>query len=414
MKKRQDNNRTVLRKGESQRADGRYDFRWTDANGKRHSIYAPTLKELREREKEIELDTLQNINSASRYMTVNDMYKKWCEVKRGIKDNTLQNYKYMYENFVRPSNLGRKRLSDVKKSDVKAFFNNLVEERGLLTSTLDSVQTVLYQVFNLAVEDDYLRSNPSANALKELKRAYNLTPEKRKALTLKEERIFLDFLRRSPTYEHWYPIFAVMLGTGMRVSETVGLRWEDIDLDAGMISVNHALVYYKHATDGCYQNVHTPKSKAGHRMIAMQDFVKEAFLMEKAYQEAMDLHCKATIDGYTNFIFVNRDGATQHQGTLNKAIQRITKACNIEIIGKNPDEEFPTLLPRFSCHTLRHTFTTRMVEAGVNLKVIQDTLGHSDISTTLNIYADVTKEARMESAKQLEAFYKKNASIQKS
>lgn len=412
MKKRLDTNRTVLRKGESQRSDGRYDFRWTDANGKRHSIYAPTLKELRQREKEIELDNLQNINTANRYLIVNDMYKRWCEVKRGIKDNTLQNYKYMYESFVQPSKLGRKRISEVKKSDIKAFFNNLVEERGIRASTLDSVQTVLYQVFNLAVEDDYLRSNPSANALKELKRAYNLTPEKRKALTLEEERIFLGFLRQTPTYKHWYPVFAVMLGTGMRVSETVGLRWEDIDFDAGMINVNHTLVYYKHATDGCYQNVHTPKSKAGNRMIAMQDFVKEAFLMEKAYQEAMDLHCNVTIDGYTNFIFVNRNGATQHQGTLNKAIRRITKACNNEIIEQHPDEEFPILLPHFSCHTLRHTFTTRMVEAGVNLKVIQDTLGHADISTTLNIYADVTKEARMESAKQLENFYKKNASSQ--
>lgn len=409
MKKRQDTNRIVLRKGESRRPDGRYDFRWTDANGKRHSIYAATLQELRQKEKDIQLDTLQNINTNNRYTTVNDMYQKWLELKRGIKDNTLQNYRYMYENFVQSSRLGKMRVSDVRKSDVKAFYNTLVEERGLQSSTLDSIQAVLYQVFDMAVEDEYLRSNPSSNALKEIKRVYNLRPTKRKALTLEEERIFLDFLQSSPTYQHWYPVFAVMLGTGMRVSEIAGLRWEDIDLDKEIISVNHTLVYYKHAVNGCYQNIHSPKSAAGNRIIAMQKTVKEAFIMERDYQNAMDHHCTVTIDGYTNFIFINRFGATVHQGTLNKAIRRIVNACNNEIVDKDPDNELPTLLPNFSCHTLRHTFTTRLVEAGINLKVIQDTLGHADISTTLNIYADVTKEARMESAKKLETFYQKNA-----
>lgn len=409
MKKRQDTNRIVLRKGESRRPDGRYDFRWTDANGKRHSIYAATLQELRQKEKDIQLDTLQNINTNNRYTTVNDMYQKWLELKRGIKDNTLQNYRYMYENFVQSSRLGKMRVSDVRKSDVKAFYNTLVEERGLQSSTLDSIQAVLYQVFDIAVEDEYLRSNPSSNALKEIKRVYNLRPTKRKALTLEEERIFLDFLQSSPTYQHWYPVFAVMLGTGMRVSEIAGLRWEDIDLDKEIISVNHTLVYYKHAVNGCYQNIHSPKSAAGNRIIAMQKTVKEAFIMERDYQNAMDHHCTVTIDGYTNFIFINRFGATVHQGTLNKAIRRIVNACNNEIVDKDPDNELPTLLPNFSCHTLRHTFTTRLVEAGINLKVIQDTLGYADISTTLNIYADVTKEARMESAKKLETFYQKNA-----
>ena len=93
-----------------------------------------------------------------------------------------------------------------------------------------------------------------------------------------------------------------------------------------------------------------------------------------------------------DFIFVNRFGECQHQGTLNKAIRRIIRDCNDEVLAKNPNST--VLLPRFSCHTLRHTFTTRMCEAGVNIKVIQDALGHSDISTTLNIYADVTKELR--------------------
>ena len=124
----------------------------------------------------------------------------------------------------------------------------------------------------------------------------------------------------------------------------------------------------------------------------MLDFVKEAFIMEREYQDMLGIQCEVTIDGYTDFIFVNRDGNTQHQANLNKAIRRIIRDCNDEELLK--DENTSLLLPHFSCHSLRHTFTTRMCEAGVNVKVIQDALGHQDISTTLNIYADVTKELK--------------------
>ena len=122
---------------------------------------------------------------------------------------------------------------------------------------------------------------------------------------------------------------------------------------------------------------------------SMIDFVKEAFLMEKERQDMLDVHCEATVDGYTDFIFINRFGQPQHQSTLNKAIRRIIRDCNDEQFLKDGNPK--VLLPHFSCHSLRHTFTTRMCEAGVNVKVIQDTLGHKDISTTLNIYTDVTK-----------------------
>ena len=124
----------------------------------------------------------------------------------------------------------------------------------------------------------------------------------------------------------------------------------------------------------------------------MLGIVKDAFLTEQRYQEENGIHCEATIDGYTDFIFVNRFGQPQHQGTLNKALRRIIRDCNDEVLQQG--KRNPVLLPLFSCHILRHTFTTRMCEAGVNIKVIQDTLGHADVSTTLNIYADVTKELK--------------------
>ena len=146
--------------------------------------------------------------------------------------------------------------------------------------------------------------------------------------------------------------------------------------------------------------MNTPKTKAGQRKIPMTELVKEAFKQELQYQKESGIRCEVSIDGYTDFIFVNRFGHAQHQGTLNKALRRIIRDCNDEVLAK---EKSPSvLLPRFSCHILRHTFTTRLCEAGINIKVIQDVLGHADVGTTLNVYADVTKDLKMREFQKLD------------
>ncbi len=391
-KRRLDSNRIALKAGESQRPNGTYCYRYRSRDGKTHAIYAKTLEELREKEKKLCVDLYDGVRTDGATLSVNDMFDRWCELKRGLKDNTFSNYKYMYNTYVRKS-FGKVRVKDVKKSDVKRFYNLLADDHILSIATIDSVHTVLHQVFNLAVDDNYIRVNPSDNMLKELKLSHNFGVEKRKALTKAEQDLFLDYLKRTPKYNHWYPVFAVMVGTGMRVGEAVGLRWCDIDLDKKYININHTLVYYNQGgCGGCHFAVNTPKTKAGCRDIPMFDFVKEAFLQEKAYQDELNISCKVSVDGFTDFIFVNRFGETQHQGTLNKAIRRIIRDCNDEVLLNHNGDGEPLLLPPFSCHTLRHTFATRLCEMEVYYKTIQDVLGHSDISVTMNIYADVTKE----------------------
>lgn len=287
--KRKDKARVVLRKGESQRKDGKYDFRWTSPDGKRHSIYAATLEELREKENDIQRDSLEGIKAEARYVTLNDVFTLWAKVKHGLKDNTFQNYLYLYRQFVEPD-FGKSKVSALKKSDVKQFYNTLADERGLQISTIDSVHTVLHQVLDMAVDDCYLRSNPSDNVLRELKKAHQFETNRRKALTVAEQNLLLSYLSKTPKYQHWYPIFAVMLGTGLRVGEATGLRWCDVDFEESTISVNHTLVNYDHRENnggkkGCYFNCHSPKTKAGVRTVPMMDFVKEAFEKERAYQE---------------------------------------------------------------------------------------------------------------------------------
>ena len=377
-------------------------------SGAVYGIYkGDTLDELRYKEEQIAKDKSDGIKAEARYTTVNDIYELWKDLKRGLKNNTFENYKYMYETFVRHQ-IGSKTVSSLRKTDIKRFYNYLADERHLKPATIDNIHTVLHQILDMAVDDDYIRNNPSNNVLKELKQSHCFQTEKRRALTKPEQELFLDYLKNSPTSKYWYPVFAVMIGTGLRVGEVTGLRWCDIDLEEGIIDVNHTLVYYDHRTEGskrgCYFNVNTTKTPAGRRKVPMLGFVKEAFLMEKERQELLDLHCEATVDGYTDFIFINRFGQPQHQATLNKAIRRIIRDCNDEQLLK--DENAEVLLPHFSCHSLRHTFTTRMCEAGVNVKVIQDTLGHKDISTTLNIYTDVTKELRKSEFEGLDSYFK--------
>lgn len=408
VERRKDNKRRVLKEGEYQRSSGTYEFKWRDKRGNRHSISAVTLEELREKELDVLRDVLDGVKVDKNNLTVNDMYNSWIQLKRGLKENTFSNYKYMYKMFVEPD-FGKNRITDLKRSDVRGFYNFLAEEKHVQINTIDSIHTVLHQVLEIAVEDDYLRYNPSDNALKELKKAINFEVEKRRALTVSEQEIFEAFLRKKGQYHRWYPVFTVMLWTGMRVGEITGLRWCDIDLEEGSINVNHTLVYFdKRAEERCTFAINTTKTKAGERSIPMLPKVKEAFLMEKEYQRECGVKSESVVDGYQDFIFVNRFGNVQHQGTLNKALRRIIRDCNFEILDKSNQED-AIILPKFSNHSLRHTFTTRMCEAGVNIKAMQEILGHADAETTMDIYAEATKELKKSELINFEEFFARNS-----
>lgn len=405
VERRKDNKNRVLKEGEYQRSCGTYEFKWRDKRGNRHSISAVTLEELREKEIDVLRDIMDGVREDKKNLTINDLYHQWEQLKRGLKENTFKNYIYLYGQFVEPD-FGKSRIADLKRTDVRAFYNTLADERHLKASTIDGIHTVLHQVLELGVEDDYLRYNPSDNALKELKKAHGDDSEKRKALTLEEQQLFESFLAEPGQYNKWYPIFTVMLWTGLRVGEVTGLRWCDIDLEKGEIDINHTLVYFSRGKkDGCTFAVNTPKTEAGKRTVPMLPIVKEAFLLEKQNQQDFEIKCRANIDGYTDFIFVNRFGDVQHQGTLNKALRRIIRDCNYEVLDKNTGNNDPVLLPKFSNHSLRHTFTTRMCEAGVNVKAMQDILGHADAETTMNIYAEATHDLKRAELISFEEFF---------
>ena len=147
--KRKDNKGRNLRQGESQRADGRYMYRYTDVNGSRKTIYSMDLAELRDMEKEIERNLEDGISTDTK-TTLNDMYHRYMESKTELKATTKGNYQYMYEHFVMGTALGKKQVSKIKYSDVKAYYNSLVKQLvGCYRSSQSRLTIIDFHSFHL-------------------------------------------------------------------------------------------------------------------------------------------------------------------------------------------------------------------------------------------------------------------------
>ena len=139
-------------------------------------------------------------------------------------------------------------------------------------------------------------------------------------------------------------------------------------------------------------HITTPKTESGKRNIPMMSEVRKALIEERKAQFSKGFN-GTVIDGYSGFIFTNKVGYVHNPMTINRAIERIRKAYNEEEeINAKKQKREPILIPHFSVHNLRHTFCTRFCENETNVKVIQEIMGHSDISTTMNIYAEATEK----------------------
>lgn len=220
---------------------------------------------------------------------------------------------------------------------------------------------------------------------------------KRHALTIPQQKALINYIEENPEHAGWYPIVTVLLGTGMRIGECLGLRWEDVDFDKKMISVNHSLSDRPMGKERkCERHIMELKTAAGTRVIPMIDEVVDAFLQKYQIQKCLGF-CTDVIDGYKGFIFSTSHGTLYQAAAINQALHRIQESYNKEEAEKAKKERRdPVLLPEFSCHHLRHTFCTRFCENETNLKVIQEIMGHADIQTTMDIYAEATEEKKQE------------------
>lgn len=389
--KRKDKNRIVLKTGESYRKnDDRYSYRWTDSTGERHTVYAKTLDALRQLEQDVATDISDGLRPCST-MTLNDIFETWKSITRGLSTSTYQYHHYWYNRYVRDS-FGKRQIKSIKKSDVKLFYTRLVDS-GVGIAGVGQINKILSQLFNVAVEDEYLRNNPTKGAFKDLKAMY--PREKHHALTANQTRLFVDYLSTEESNKRMYPLFIALLNTGMRLGEATGLTWNDIDFEKNEIHVNRTLSYFFHSTErdrrsGTYFEIHTPKTESGTRVIPMLRVVRDALIFEKETQDKLGVQCEMTVDGVSDFVFLNNNGHPYQPATVRYHLKRIIEQCN----QRQLEIGSSLYLPTFSCHTLRHTFATRLCERGVNVKVIQDVMGHANVSITLNIYTDVTAESK--------------------
>lgn len=349
-------------------------------------------------------DRLDGIDSlTAKNQSLNEIFDKYMATRKDLAARTYAGYLYQYNLHVRQT-IGKRKIKDIKYSDILYFYKVLMEEHNLSYGTIEHLQREIHPAFEMAVRDCIIRTNPTHKVLGQLKKQTGAKRGVRNALTPEQQKAFLQFMDGHPVYAHWKPIFTFFIGTGVRVGELSGLRWCDIDFENGFITVDHAVVYFagKMNKTGKRLYISTPKTEAGIRKIPLVKEVRKALEEIKEYQLENGVFCKSDIDGYTDFIFLNRFGNVFIQPDLDRALGRIIDAYNnTELHNAALKKREAMLLPNFTCHSLRHTFCARFCELESNLKVIQSVMGHVDIGTTMNIYAEVSEARKKQSMEAL-------------
>lgn len=403
-KARKDNKGRALQKGEIQRSqDNRYVYTYTTPSGKRGYVYAVTLQELREKEKQLIRDQLDGLDLyVAGKADLNFVVDRYMATKNNLASSTYANYRYTYDHFCKDT-LGKRKIAEIKYSDMLHFYLHLIEE-GIKVKTVESLHCVLHPAFDLAVRDDIIRKNPSDGVISEIKKRQGGKQKVQRALTLEQQKRLMDYVTDHPLYDYWRPLFTVLLGTGCRIGEICGLRWQDVDLEKRVIDINHSMTYFRRGKQPPYTfefKFGPPKTKAGIRKIPMLDEVYD--VLKELFDEQKESGVSPlVVDGATGFIFINKVGTLHKHSAIDHAIRRIVNNCNAEeIVKAKKEHRDPILLPFFSCHTFRHTFCTRFCENETNVKVIQSVMGHADINTTMDIYAEVTEAKKRESMENL-------------
>lgn len=380
---RKDNKGRVLKDGESQRNDFTYMYRYTDIDKKRKTVYAGTLDELRKKEEKISENLKIDIFADSN-LTVHKLLKDYLADKMNLAANTENNYVYCYERYIRGTFLEYYKVTDLNKRIMMKFYKS-VKDKNIGNGTIHILHNLLYPAMEEAVESKIISFNPCKNCMKEF--PIGEDAEEKIPLSIKEQKKLLEFIKGNKMYKRYYALFYFMLSTGCRIGETIGLTWDDIKLDEEnpYVSINHQLIYG--AVDKKFKfYINKPKTKSGIRYIPISEKMKETLIEYKNtffneyFKEGIE------IDGYSGFVFITKNGTPQKPNTINRVILSLIRFNNEKEIEKVKEEKDRVLLPHFSCHSLRHTACTRMSESGINPKVIQYIMGHSNYDITMNIY----------------------------
>lgn len=278
--------------------------------------------------------------------------------------------------------LGRMVFQEVEP--VPVFLPKEKQVDGKSYSAIHSVRGVLRPAFQMAVDDNILRKNPFEFMLVTVIVNDAVT---REAITRKEERTFLNFIKNDKHYCKYYDGMYIFFKTGMRISEFTGLTIKDIDMVNRTINIDHQL-----QKTGTEVYIDTTKTYAGERVILMADDVYECF--KRILKNRKPPKIEPIIDGYSGFLWFDKDEKPMVAMHWEKYFQHAVKKYN---------KIYKIQLPQITPHVCRHTYCSNMAKSGMNPKVLQYLMGHSDISVTLNTYTHLKLDDAREEMEALKA-----------
>ena len=357
-----------LGKGITQRKDGLYQARFTNRFGKRQTIYAKTVTEITKKLREEQYHDEKQINVVDTSMTLNEWFDKWLSTcKKHCRDTTIRTYTIQYNRL--SESLGWRKLSKLNLVIMQDAFNELATDNMRC-----DCKALLVDILNRAVEADLLVKNVALGINTILD---NAEQEEKRILSDEEVRILLNASKGGQLY----PVFVLGLGTGMRVGEMLGLTWDCVDFEHGIIDVQKTLCYLPNDGVAIYE-FHAPKTKAGKRQIPMTKEVRDVLLAQKEWKDHVSVRHNPRV-GMENLVFCSKTNNPIHESNIRGAIRYLIDKINKE----NPDLNFEAFTP----HSLRHTFATKAIARGMRPKTLQKILGHNSLQMTMDLYCHVEK-----------------------
>lgn len=379
-----------LGKGICQRKDGWYIARFTNRMGNRMTKNFQTVPEARKWLEEVKYaDSHEDVFVASD-MTVDEWFKLWVEeIVGNLAPNTLRNYNERYNINVKPV-IGQLKLSEVKPLHCKMVLNRMEKEYS--GSTVRLTYIAMGAMFKSALQNGMIVRHPmdGVRYTKPIRAVSDI-----KFLTVEEQALFLEVAERS----HNYYQYALLLETGLRTGELIGLTWDAIDWKKRTLTVNKTLEY-RH-DQGCWR-AGPPKSQQSYRTIPLT--AKAYSILKAVASEAKDRKKSELLSQTLEYI-------DRHTGKTSKLVMRDLVFINFRTGEPTKNSSYDTHLyklcdeagiKRISMHVLRHTYATRAIERGVPPKVLQKLLGHASIQMTMDRYVHVTDLALSEAVKKFE------------
>ena len=403
-----DNKNREIGKGLSQRLDGRYSARFTTKSGKRIEKYFDSLPQARNWLEDAKHDDKHKTMLPSFDLMAEDIVKKdadipdfssitvdeWFEfwinkLVPDLRGNTLRNYRERYRINIQPV-MGKLRIADVKAMHCKKVLLNM--EADYAASTIRQVYITMGTMFRAAVNNDIISKHPM-DGLKPINKPKNRGDIK--VLTVEEQEKFLKAAQRS----HNYNQYLLILETGLRTGELIGLTWDAVDFKNRTITIKRTLEY-RHSR-GTWE-AGPPKTESSYREIPMTNKVFN--ILNALYYARKNRYEAETLDqemvykdkltdqmvsfNMKELVFVNfRTGMPTKNSTYDTHLYKLCDEAGIKPI---------------SMHVLRHSYATRAIERGVNPKTLQKLLGHASLQTTMDTYVHVTDESKLLAVKLFE------------